>query len=296
MLVFASASAPGWFFVVWWLELVFVSCFFATEVVRFVLRRRIGQRERLSDVVSTDRYLDRFFRPMAAVIVSVPVAVGIEHLTNDDASPLVQYAGLVLVVVSLVVVGNYLHRDTTGTFPRPRPRARLRRALAHAEEVLASPTPSAPTELLRLRARLRRIGGVGVRLERRARSMGWREVVGQERRWFAAAVIVAALLPLVTLLWGLADAMRAGEPMEASAAGVLVGSIAATVTGAILRSVRYRRDLCELGIELRTTSERLLARLPQVDPSPSPSPRPARRRRSLLGDVLRRWRGRGQPA
>lgn len=296
MVVVGTEQVPAWFFVISWLELAFVACFFVTEVVRFVLRRRLGRRERMTDVVPTERYLDRFFRPMTALLASVPLAIGVNLLTDGDVSPLGQYAGLVGVVVSLLVVGNYLHRDTTDALPRPGPRARLRRALAQAGEdvdaIVAAPASraSASTDLVRLRARLTRIRGVGARLERRAGSWSWWDLVRREKRWFVVVVTAAGLLPLVTLLWAWVRDAREGQRPDAAASGLLAGLVAATVVAAVLRSVRSRRDLHDLGVELQTTGERLLARLPRADPPP-PLPPPTRRVRSVLRDLLHRSLG-----
>lgn len=294
VVVIASTQAPAWFVVLALLELAFVTCFFATELARFAWRGHLTRIERTLHAVPTDRYVNRFFLPLASVIVSASVGIGINLLTNVDLSSLGQYLGLVLVVVSVVVIGGYLGRHATESFPRPGARARLRRALAEVEEALGSDAVLEPSDLLRMRARLRRIRGVGSRLERRASSMGWRDVVRQERRWFAAAVALAALLPFVALVWSVVLAVEREDPVEASPAGMLASLGVATVIAASLRSVRYRRDLHALGVELRTASERLLLRLPSIDAAPPPASRPPRTVRSVLRDLLSRRRHRGR--
>ncbi|HEX6470337.1 MAG TPA: hypothetical protein VF069_14665 [Streptosporangiaceae bacterium] len=285
-------SAPWWFVVLGYAELIFVTCFFSSEAMNLVFRGWVTRMERTAHAVPPDRYFTRFGIPMITATTAACVGVGINLFTDKD--PLQAYAGLLLIIVFLFVLGRYLLQDAARTLPPPLPRARLRRLLAEIKEELDFDTPMTPAEAALLQARLTRMSKVGDRLQQRAARQRWRDAIGGERRWLAAGVALAVLLPFIGVV---RIAMRMARhdlgPEAWPYVGLLVAQSAAAIAGAVMRRIRLRRNLRDLGVELRGESEvlsRRLARLAAIRAS-RPSSLPSSPIRLLWDRLLRGRRG-----
>jgi hypothetical protein len=257
-------EAPWWFVVLGYAEFIFVACFFGGEAMNLVFRGWVFRTERTADVVPPDRYFARFAIPMITATTAVCVGVGISLVTGSQ-EPLQVYVGSLLIIVFLFVLGRYLLQDAAGSLPRPLPRARLRRLLAEAREKLDADSPVTPTEAAPLQVRLTRISKVGDRLVERAATQRWRDVISGERRWLVLGVILAVLLPVIGIARIAVRMVRHELGMETwPYVGSLVVLSVGALAGAVMRRVRLRRNLRDLGEELHTESEALLRNLAQL--------------------------------
>lgn len=264
-------EARGWFVVLGYAELIFVACFFGSEAMNLVFRGWVIRMERTAHAVPPDRYFARFGIPMITATTAACVGVGINLFTGQE--PLQGYVGLLLIIVFLIVLGRYLLQDAARSLPRPLPRARLRRLLAEAGEKLDADGPVTPAEAALLQARLTRMSKVGDRLVERAATQRWRDAISSERRWLVLGVTLTALLPVI----GIARiAMRIGRHELGVETwpyvGVLAALSAGALGGAVMRRIRLRRNLRDLGEELHTGSEALLRRLAHLVAIRSQSP------------------------
>lgn len=271
-------------------ELIFVVCFFLNEVVQFVFRGWITRVERAMHALPNDRYYTRFALPIITAITAACVGIGINLMTGEEG--LKGYAGLLLIIIFLFMLGRYLLGDATGSLPRPISRARLRRLLVEAAERLDSAEPLTAVEAARLRDRLTLIGQVGDRLARRAHAESWRQAIRNEQRWLIIGVTLAILLPLTGVVWiTIRLATGDSKTTSVSALGMLLILVFAATAGAFLRRVRHRRNLSELGAELRTNSVALLARLAEVTviQVQESSAQPTTTLRTVWNRLTRRW-------
>ena len=263
MATLTIVEAPWWFVVLGYAEFIFVACFFGSEAMNLVFRGWVIRTERTAHAVPPDRYLTRFGIPMITATTAACVGVGISLFTGRGR--LQGYVGLLLIIVFLVVLGRYLLQHAAGSLPRPLPRARLRRLLAEAREKLDADRPVTPTEAALLQARLTRMSKVGDRLVERAATQRWRDVISSERRWLVLAVALAALLPVIGIARIAIRIIRHELGMETwPYIGLLVALSVGALAGAVMRRIRLRRNLRDLGEELHTESEALLRRLAQL--------------------------------
>jgi hypothetical protein len=285
----AVMEAPWWFLVLGYAELIFVVSFFLNEVAHSIFRGSIIRVERAMHAIPHDRYYTRFALPLIAAITAACIGIGINLMTGNEG--LRGYVGLLLIIVFLFLLGRYLLSDATGSLPRPIPRARLRRLLAEAGERLDSAESLTASETVRLIDQLTRIGKVGDRLARRANEESWWKTIRNERRWLVISISLAILLPLAGIIRITVHLATSDSNTAASSALGLFVLAAAAAAGAFLRRMRHRRNLSELGVELRAESDALLARVAEATAiqAQQSSSRPTPTLRNIWDRLIRRW-------
>jgi hypothetical protein len=255
-------------------EFVFVACFVLAEAVTLVLLRWTTKLDRRAQALPDRQYATWFGVPMITAGSGVGVAVGVNLITGD--SELGYYEGLFLIFGSLLVFGYALLGLATGTLPRTHFRARVRRRLAETGELFASSTTVSRADAARLGGWLRRIERLGGRLSDLAGQTGWRASVRGEPTWLVWVVALAFVLPIVGAVLIATRGRAALDADGLRALGLLLVLSMATAAGVVMRRIRKRMELRDLGEELRTGSAALLERLAELT-----EPEPAVRRPSL---------------
>jgi hypothetical protein len=120
-----------------------------------------------------------------------------------------------------------------------------------------------PDEVTTMRTTLTRIMRVGDRLADQPVSWRWRDSIRSERPLLTAAVALAISGALVDGSLAVVRLTR-GDHSGLPALGIALLLVAADLAGMLLRRSRCRREQHNLGVELRTASSRLLARLETI--------------------------------
>ncbi|WP_460520058.1 hypothetical protein [Flindersiella endophytica] len=252
-------------------EFAFVAGFVLVEAVSLVLLRWTTKVDRRAQALSNQQYAAWFAIPMVTAGCGVGIAIGVNLITGEGN--LSYSGGLVIVFGSLILFGYVLLGYATGHLPRTHFRARVRRRLAETGERLGSTTQVSRADAEPLRDRLRRMEKVGGRLSDRAATEGWRISIRNERTWLVLVVAAAFVLPIsgvvgVAVLRGPGDL----EPDRLEAVGLLLTLSMATAAAVVMRRIRLRWELHELGEELRTGSAALLEQLAELtEPEPVPN-------------------------
>jgi hypothetical protein len=178
-----------WFVISSVADLFVVTYVVLIESLGWLLRARLYQAARKLDGLGDERYLNRFAVPVAALVASVPISIGVNLITNDLGG-LSHLAGLLLICATVMVAGSGFVAAATGQIVGRPPRLRIvRRELAVAAERMSScshPRTCAwedPVELTRLRRRLVVLQKTGERLAASAARRRWRAGPWAEPRW-----------------------------------------------------------------------------------------------------------------
>ena len=125
-------------------------------------------------------------------------------------------------------------------------------------------------------------------------SWRWRDAIRRERRLLVAALILTALFPVVA---GSLATVRLihGDHRALSVFGMALILIIANLTGVLLRAKRCRDEQYDLGVELRSESTKLLARLETI-PEPDSTARRTARILFTLRAFMHRWLRNSQPS
>ena len=273
-------QAPWWFVVLGFAEGIFVTCVFFSELTLFAFRRQIFRLDRAMHSIPDDRYFSVVFLPVVSVLVGVSGGIGVNLMTGDDE--LAGYVGMLLVMACVVALMWCLLRYAMGSGLRgTRPPFRVRQELVRIRGSLDPDGPVTHDRAARIRVQLTRLRRTGDRLVERAGKGTWRDAVRNERRWLVAALVIAFLLPLVGAARIALRLVQGHVRTEAvPSLAILLGLSTAIAVGAVMRRIRHRLDQKELGTELRSESEALLARLAKV--APMHVPQPARSSESVV--------------
>ena len=276
-------------------EITFAACFLGNEVMRYVLRCRITRFEQFTHSIPERRYLSHFCAPLITILASAGAGAGAGMVASIHEGWFVPYLGIIVLLATMISFGRYLLNDAAGITPRPVSRARLRRLLADVSRRLDADTPMpSPAEFVTIRVTLIRIRRVGDRLAGQSLSWRWRDAIRRERRLLIAAVMLATLLPVVV---GSLATVRLihGDHRALPVFGTALILIAANLAGVLLRGRRCRDEQYDLGVELRSESTKLLARLETIPEPGSTAPR-ATRILFTIGVFMHRWLRTGQPS
>jgi hypothetical protein len=252
-------------------ELLFVATFTLSEGINLAIRTWTMRIDRRMQALPEESYAVWFAIPMITAGSGVGIAVGVNFVTGDYEPG--QYVGAVMILGSLLLFGYTLLGFASGSLPRTTFRPRVRQQLAQLKKRLESDAPVGRAEAARLRGRLRRLERTGDRLSDRAAAAGWRAAVRDERPWLVWAVVAAIVLPITGVI--AAVVTRRGDVFTAEQLrplGVLLALSMAAAAGAVMRRIRLRWELQELGEELRTGSAALLEQLAELtEPDPVPN-------------------------
>jgi hypothetical protein len=243
-------------------DLYLVFCLLSAEVIYLLFGAWATKVDRRIQGMPDERYNQQVLVPLMALGLSVPLSIGANLVTADGVVGLV---GMLTVIAAILAGALALSVCAAGHKFRRTRTARLRRALAAVgEAVRPDPGVSAPAGA-RLHAGLARIGQLGDLLTTQADELHWTAAFWQAKRWLQAVILTAAVLPLAAAV---VLASRTPTLTEAFRPALfLVGLLASLTLAVALRATRCRRTLRELGTELRTTSDALLARLAATVPA-----------------------------
>jgi hypothetical protein len=273
-------------------EFTFVACFLSNEIMRCALRGRITRFEQFAHSIPERRYLSQFSVPLTTVLAGAGAGAGAGLIASIHDGLLVQDLGLAVLVATMIPFGRFQLDVAAGVAPRPISRARLRRLLSDAGRRLAAPMALSPDEIATMRTMLTRIMRVGDRLAGQPVSWRWRNAIRRERRLLTVTMAQAILFALVVGSLAVARLAR-GDHSGLPALGIALLLVAADLAGVFLRRNRCRREQHDLGVELRSASTRLLARLETVSTPDSPS-QPVARIVSTIQTFTLKWLGNKQ--
>jgi hypothetical protein len=265
-------------------EFTFAVCFLGNEIMRSALRGRITRFEQLAHSIPERRYLSEFSVPFATILAGAGAGAGAGLIASIHDGLLVQDFGLAVLIATMIPFTRFQLGVAAGAAPRPVSRARLRRLLSDADRRLAAQTELSPDEVTMMRTMLMRTMRVGDRLTRQPFS--WHDAIRRERRLLTMAVAQAILFALVVGSLAVVRLTR-GDLTGFLALGFALLLVAADLTGVFLRRNRCRCEQYDLGVELRSASTRLLARLETIPANPPTAS--AGRIVSMIRTCTRQW-------